>query len=149
MSTPGIVLITTRDTLMLATNLTHRPPIPLANEARKRSLSQRIYAGERIPSAAMQPSEFYVTTHHAIFRAISQARGLNASQLRYVLCVLEFGPWGTQPGYVVIRNGNGTRLPTIQDWSRWLGDMTHQQISTIRRQLHAHGIIRFIDDDPD
>jgi hypothetical protein len=139
---------------MLAPSSTQRPLLHRANQDdddRKRFLSQAIYGGNRIPSVAMLPKEFFVTTHHGIFRAISQARGLNASQLRYVLCVLEFSPWEEQPGYVVIRSGRGKkfRLPTIHDWSRWLGDMTLQQIYTIRRQLHALGIIRFVDDDPD
>ncbi len=127
-----------------------RPHLPVdpAQVARKREMSKAIYAGEMIPSSALQPHEFYVMVPHIVLRAITRARRLTASQMRYLLCVLEFAPWHTLPGYVVVRRHGEICSPTIDDWSAWLGGMQPQQIYTLRRELHAYNIIHFIAGDP-
>jgi hypothetical protein len=96
-------------------------PVPCDDARRRRALSHAIYSGQTIPSAEIRQGEFFVTIHHGLLRALVQARSLTASQLRYLMCVLEFS--AAPRGYVVIRSAGGMRLPTIGDWCAWLGGM--------------------------
>jgi hypothetical protein len=123
--------------------------IPPAPDVRKRALSQAIYSGDLLPSEAMRPNEFFVPIHHGLLRALIRARGLSASHVRYVLCVLEYssGPH-PHPGYALIRNVGGMRLPTIQNWCAWLGGMKPQQVYALRRELAAARVIHFVEGDP-